>query len=208
MGKLKPFLIQNLVVGILVLVPFAAAVYVIAGLLNFSDNFLFHFLPSDLHPDHFFGFHIPGLGIVLTFLIILMIGLLTRNFLGKQLLKAFEGAISHIPLFRGVYSAVRQFLESLLMNRQEAFRKVVAIEYPRKGIFTIAFVTGTTAPYLKGHLGTEKLYTVFVPTTPNPTAGFYLILPEAETIELPMKVEDAFRLVISCGVLSGKGSSL
>lgn len=137
-------------------------------------------------------------------LIIFLTGLMARNYIGKRMLGALERAVSSVPVLRGVYSALRQFLESLFIDRNQAFRKVVLIEYPRKGLYTLAFVTGSVRPdYFGGGFPVEeKLRAVFVPTTPNPTSGFLLFVPASDCFDVPLRVDEAFRLVVSGGVLT------
>jgi len=208
MNNIRQYFVQNLIFGVIILTPFIATFYVTVALLNFSDTFLFSLLPIRYRPDQVLGFHIPGMGILLTVLIIFAVGAFTKNYFGKKMVTLFEQFIDRIPVLRSVYNALRQFLESVLVNRSSAFKKAVAIEYPRKGLYTLAFVTSETANFLRGHIKDEKIFTVFVPTTPNPTSGFFLAVPESEIIEIPIKVDEAFRLVVSGGVLGDQNKIL
>lgn len=200
----RRFALQNLVVGMIIVVPLAVTIWALLALFEFSDQLLFQFLPPALRPDAIFGFRVPGLGILLSLLLIFGAGFMARNYLGKQALAVVERVFSSIPVLRGIYRAIRQFMESLFVDRSQAFRKVVLLEYPRRGLYTIAFVTGGIEPEeLHANLPRgERLRTVFVPTTPNPTSGFLLFVPESELLELPMRVDAAFRLVVSGGVLT------
>jgi len=204
----RQYIVRNLVFGLLTLAPIILTFYVAVALLNFSDTFLFSFLPEQYRPHVVLGFRVPGLGIVLTILIIFFSGLFASNYLGKKILATLELAIGRVPILNGVYGALRQFLEAIMMNRNKAFRKVIAIEYPRKGIYTLAFVTGSSANYIKEYVANEDVYTVFVPTTPNPTSGFFLVIPKSEALELTIGVDEAFRLIVSGGVLSEKKSPI
>lgn len=202
MERFRKFVFQNLAFGILAIAPILLSIYVFFAVLHFSDNFLFNLLPLKLRPSSLFGRNIPGLGIILTLAIIFSAGLLTRNFVGRQVLKFTEYIIARIPVVRAFYSTIRQFLKSIFMDRSDAFRKVILLEYPRKGLYTLAFVTSISPNPQKD--GTYKdLYTVFVPTTPNPTSGFFLILPDHEAVDVNLSVQEAFRLIISGGVLTG-----
>lgn len=204
--SLKKYILKNFLIGLIVLTPFVATFYVTVALLNFLDSFLFNLiLPEVYHPKNLLG--VPGIGFIITLLIVFFCGVLTNNFFGKALFIRFESAVKKIPILSPVYFALRQFVESILLNSGSSFNKAIAIEYPRKGIYSIAFVTGKSANYLQGHLKGSEVYTVFLPTTPNPTSGFYLVVPIEEAIEIPLKVEEAFKLVVSGGVLSDSKES-
>ncbi len=200
--KFKRFLFQNLVVGFLSLIPFIATIYIFFMVLNFTDTFLFDLLPQQIRPISLIGHNIPGLGMFISVVIIILVGLLTRNFLGKRLINIPERIIRKIPILRSLYAAIRQFLEGVFMNRNDAFRKVILIEYPRKGLHTLAFVTNT---YSNKDKPKEDVYSIFVPTTPNPTSGFFLIVPVSDTKDLEITVQEAFRLIVSGGVIGGTG---
>lgn len=203
MENLRKFILQNLIFGLLALLPIVATFYVFIAVLNFSDNFLFNLLPPRFRPDEWFGRKIPGLGICLTFLIILFAGIFTRNFAGKRIFSFFTGIIDRIPVARTLYTTIRQFLESVFMDRSDAFRKVVIIEYPKDGLFTLAFVTSVTKNDTSNHQNVDELYSVFVPTTPNPTSGFFLLVSNKDTYDVKISVQEAFRLIVSGGVLTG-----
>lgn len=184
--------------------PVAVTAWAVLALLDVSDQFLFNFLPEQWQPDTLIGFRIPGLGILLTLLIIVATGAMARNYAGKRILSTVERMMASVPVLRGVHSALRQFLESMFIDRNQAFRKVVLIEYPRKGLYTLAFVTGSVQP---GYFGENtqsigKMRAVFVPTTPNPTSGFLLFVPTEDCVDVPLRVDEAFRLVVSGGVLT------
>ncbi len=202
MENIRKFILQNLIFGLLALLPIVATFYVFVAVLNFSDNFLFSMLPPKFRPDEWFGRKIPGLGICLTFIIILFSGIFTRNFFGKRIFKIVTSVIDRIPVLRTLYTAIRQFLESVFMDRSDAFRKVVLIEYRKDGLFTLAFVTSITKNPSRDSPN-EELYSVFVPTTPNPTSGFFLMVSNLDTFEVNISVQEAFRLIVSGGVLTG-----
>ena len=182
----------------------ALTAWAVLALLDISDQFLFNFLPKKWQPDTLIGFRIPGLGILLTLLIIFVTGAMARNYAGKRILATLERVMASVPVLRGVHSALRQFLESMFIDRNQAFRKVVLIEYPRKGLYTLAFVTGSvqTGYFGEATQAIGKMRAVFVPTTPNPTSGFLLFVPVEDCLDVPLRVDEAFRLVVSGGVLT------
>ena len=202
MDRIRKFLFQNIIFGLLALLPVIATIYVFMAVLEFSDDFLFNLLPMRFRPQELFGRSLPGFGVFMSLVFIFLTGVLTRNFVGRWILRMAEGIMSRIPVVRTLYSTIRQFMESIFMDRSNAFRKAVLLEYPRKGLFTIAFVT-SISPALDPADGFKELYTVFVPTTPNPTSGFFLVLRDSETYDLNITVQEAFRLIISGGVISG-----
>jgi len=205
--RAQRFFATSLIAGLIVLLPIVATVYVVTAILRFSDTFLFKFLPPEARPDALLGFNLPGLGILMTVGIVLLAGVGARFYFGRKALELMDKLLSSVPLLRGIYSTIRQLIEAVLSSRDKSFRKVVAIEYPRKGLYTLAFVTGSGNPMVGRHAG-EKLQYVFVPTTPNPTSGFLLLVPQAEIIDVDLKVDEAFRLVVSGGILTEKGRSI
>ncbi|AOV17868.1 hypothetical protein BJI67_13105 [Acidihalobacter aeolianus] len=186
--------------GLLIWVPLLITVAVLDMLIGFMDRTLL-LLPPQWRPEALLGYPIPGLGLVLTLVIVLLTGLLAANFLGRRVVALWEALLARIPLVRSIYSAVKQVAETLFAANGEAFRKVLLIEYPRRGIWTLAFQTGTASGEI--HRRTEaEVITVFVPTTPNPTSGFIMMIPRNEVMELEMSVEDALKLVVSLGVVT------
>ena len=175
--------------GLLVVIPIGLTIYILIFIIKLLNNFLpFKFLPY-------------GTGIVLTIILITFIGFMTTNIIGKRLIEMGEKFISSIPLVKNVYTAVKQISDAMLSSKGKNFRRVVLIEYPRKGIYTLAFVTGVS----KGEVQEKtrsNVINLFVPTTPNPTSGFYLMVPGTDVIDLDMSVEDAFKLLISGGMVS------
>jgi len=188
------------VTGLLVIIPVWLTFLIIKFLLGLMDNALV-ILPVRLRPETHLGFQIPGLGLILTIFIILIVGFFARNFLGRRIVRYMELLLERTPLVRKIYSAVKQFTYALLGDKKDQFQRAVMIEYPRKGIWSIAFVTNRmTSPVLAKHLPETSLC-LFIPTTPNPTSGWFLILPESETIPLDTTIEDAFKVIISGGVV-------
>src|SRR5438270_7125411 len=156
-------------------------------------------LPARLQTDALFGFHVPGLGIFLTLAIVLATGALAANFFGRQLLAFGHSVLSRIPIVRSIYGGVKQISDTLFSPEGKAFRRAVLVRYPHPGTWTVALVTGTPEHELAEILGRDQI-SVFVPTTPNITAGFFLVVPRSETIELDMSVDAALKYIISMGV--------
>ncbi len=187
------------IAGLVVLLPIWVTLLIIKFVVDLVDQ-SFSMLPKSYQPDLFLGIHIPGLGLVFAILIVFLTGMLVTNFIGTWFISLWESFLSRIPLVRSIYTAVKQVLNTLFAPGGESFRKVLLIEYPRKGIWTIAFQTGSGFQ-IPGHQAKDELITVFVPTTPNPTAGFILLIPKQDVIELKMGVDSAFKYIISLGVV-------
>jgi len=188
-----------LVTGLLIWIPPAVTFLVVRFLVNLVDGIL-TVAPERWQPDALLGFHVPGLGVLLALVILLVTGMLFANLLGRQLVTAWERLLGRIPFVGPLYRGSKQVAETVLAPDGKAFRKVVLIRWPHHDSRAIAFVTGTALGEVqeKTH---ERLVAVFLPTTPNPTSGFILLVPEADIVPLDMTVEDAFRLVVSLGVV-------
>jgi|TARA_B110000977_G_scaffold29239_1_gene37963 uncharacterized membrane protein len=189
---------RYLIAGVLVWVPLGVTFFVLKFLLEMMDKLLL-ILPIALRPESLLGFSIPGLGFILAFIILLITGAIGANLLGQTALRLSESLLSRIPLVRTIYSSAKQILNSVLSNGGDSFRKVLLIEYPRKGIWTICFQTGTAVKEIQEQLEQQSIM-VFVPTTPNPTSGFIMVVAESETRELDMDIETALKLVMSLGM--------
>jgi uncharacterized membrane protein len=187
------------IAGLLVLLPIWVTLLIIKFVVDLVDQSL-SLLPMGSQPDVLLGVHIPGLGLLFAILIVFLTGMLVTNFIGTWLVALWEKLLSRIPLVRSIYTAVKQVLSTVFAPEGESFRKVLLIEYPRKGIWTIAFQTGSGFQIPGSHVQ-DELITVFVPTTPNPTAGFILLVPKQHVIELKMGVDQAFKYIISLGVV-------
>jgi len=190
---------RYLATGLLVWVPLAVTLFVLRLLINLMDQSLL-LIPSPLRPENLFGFRIPGLGVILTFTLLLATGFFAANLLGKRLLAAWERVLARIPLVSWVYSGVKKVAETLLSPRSESFRKVLLMEYPRKGIWSLCFQTSSALGEVQARTGKEVIC-VFVPTTPNPTSGFIILVSKDEVVELDMSVDEALRMIISLGVV-------
>lgn len=187
------------ITGLLVWVPLAITIWVLALIINTLDQTLL-LLPASLRPGPVFGVSVPGFGVLLSVIVILLTGLVTANFIGQRLLKFWEAVLTRIPVVKSVYSSVKQVSDTLFSSSGEAFRKALLVQYPRQGTWTIAFLTGTPRGDAARHLPGDFV-SVYVPTTPNPTSGFFLMMPRADVIELDMSVDDALKYVVSMGVV-------
>lgn len=189
-----------LIAGLLVWLPLVATFLVLQLLVNFLDQSLL-LLPNAWRPEALLGFDIPGLGIILSLVLVLITGFFAANILGRRVVAAGESLLARIPLIRTVYSGVKRLAETVLGESSTSFRKVLLVEYPRRECWTLAFQTGAPVGEVQDKTAREVL-TVFVPTTPNPTSGFIVLLPKEDVIELDMSVEDGLRMVISLGVVT------
>ena len=187
--------------GLLVVVPIVMTILVIRWLVHFLDSMLTSVLPEALRPDVLYGLPVPRVGMLATLLLILLIGVLTANIFGRSLVNFYERVLDRIPLVKGVYTLFKQVSDTVLKRDRGAFRKVVLVEYPRRGIWAVAFVTGVSEGEVQ-EVTEKRLVNVFVPTTPNPTSGFYILVPIEDMIELSMTVEEAFKLIISGGMVT------
>lgn len=161
-------------------------------------------LPRRFHPDSYLPFPIPGLGVIFTLVIIQIVGLLSANLLGRKVVKTYETILERIPFVRGIYVAVKQLLQQILSPHSDRFRRAVLVEYPRRGIYSIGFVTGVSEGVTQARTK-EKVLNLFIPTTPNPTSGYYLLVPEDQTLPLDLTIDQAFKLIVSAGMV-GDGS--
>lgn len=189
---------RYLIAGLLVWVPLGVTVIVIKFLVELMDKTL-TWLPAKYQPEALLGFNIPGLGVVLAVIIVLGTGIIVANLFGRKLVAIWESILTSIPLVRTIYTSVKQILETVFSSGS-SFRKVLLIQYPRKGLWTLAFQSGTTRGEAQAKTGTE-IVNVFIPTTPNPTSGFFIMVPREDVIELDMSVDDGLKMIISAGVV-------
>jgi len=188
------------ITGLLVLVPLFITIWVVSTLIHTLDQSLL-LLPVTWRPKNMFGFEVPGLGALLTLLIIFITGLIATNFFGQQLIAWWEKLLSRVPFVKSIYSSVKQVSDTLFSDSGNAFRKALLVQYPRQGTWTIAFLTGTPGGDVNNHLHGDYI-SIYVPTTPNPTSGFFLMLPKADAIELDMSVDEALKYIISMGTVA------
>jgi uncharacterized membrane protein len=195
---------RYLIAGLLVWVPLGITLYVMHFLLTSLDQILL-VLPEAAQPRRLVGFDIPGLGVVVAFAILLLTGVIAANFFGQRLIRAWESLLGRIPFVKSIYSSVKQVSDTLLSDKGNAFRKALLVEFPRPGSYTIAFLTGTPATSVAPFLPGEHV-SVYVPTTPNPTGGYFLMLPRSQVRELDMTVDEALKYIISMGVVAPRGT--
>jgi uncharacterized membrane protein len=196
-----------LLAGLLVIVPLGITIWVLEWIVTSLDKTLL-ILPASWHPDKILqglfpgmNLHIPGFGVILAFAILLLVGAVASNFFGKKLVGWGDSLLNRIPVVRSIYSSVKQVSDTLFSDGGNAFRKAVLIQWPREGVWTIAFVTGAPGGDVVNHLHGEYV-SVYVPTTPNPTGGYFVMLKKADCIELKMSVDEALKYIVSMGVVS------
>jgi uncharacterized membrane protein len=193
---------RYLVAGLLVWIPLGVTIFILKILIGFMDRSL-RFVPKQFLPETWLGFAIPGLGIILTLLVVLITGLFVANFVGRGMVGFWESLLERIPIVRTVYSAAKKFAEVVFSESNESFKKVLLIEYPREGLYSLAFQTATELGEVQGRTGEEVVCT-FLPTTPNPTSGYIIIVPKKDIIELDMEIDEAFKMIVSLGVVIPK----
>jgi uncharacterized membrane protein len=191
---------RYLIAGLLVWVPLGITIYVIDFLVTTLDQTLL-LVPPALRPEALVGFHIPGLGVLLSFAILLVTGMIAANFFGLRLIRLWESLLGRIPVVKSIYSSVKQVSDTVLSDQGTAFRKALLVEFPRPGCWTIAFLTGAPADAVVDHLSGDHV-SVYVPTTPNPTGGYFVMMPKSAVRELDMSVDEALKYIISMGVVS------
>ncbi len=196
----KQLIRRYFITGLLIWVPVAITAWVVSLIAGTADQTLL-LLPESLRPHSLLGYDIPGIGIAVTLLVIFITGLLAANFIGQRLVRWWEGLLNRIPVVNKIYNAVKQVSDTLFSSSGEAFRKALLIRYPHPDSWTIAFLTGTPGGDVANHLKDDYI-SVYVPTTPNPTSGFFLMMRRSEVIELDMDVDEALKYIISMGVVA------
>jgi len=188
------------ITGLLIWIPLIITAMVMAWIVGTLDQLLL-LVPERYRPDTVLGFHVPGLGVVLALTILLVTGLIGANVLGQKIVEGWELLLSRIPVVKSIYYSVKQVSDTLFSSSGQAFRKALLVQYPRQGAWTIAFLTGKPGGDPARHLQGDYV-SVYVPTTPNPTSGFFLMLPRQDVIELDMSVDEALKYIISMGVVA------
>ena len=192
------------ITGLLVWVPIVITVWVLTFLVGTMDQTLL-LLPYALRPESWLGVYIPGLGALLTLLVIFLTGLFAANILGQRLVRYWERVMARIPVVNSIYKGVKQVSDTLFSPTGQAFRKALLVQWPSPGMWTIAFMTGTPGGDVANHLQGDYI-SIYVPTTPNPTGGYFVMVPRSAVIELDMSIDDALKYIISMGVVSpGRG---
>lgn len=187
--------------GVLVTAPLVITFYAAYVVVSFIDNTVTGLLPDTYNPNTYLPFSVPGVGLVVLFTTLVIIGFLTANFLGRLLLKWGEAVLDRMPVIRNIYGAIKQILETIMQSKSSAFREVVMLEYPRQGVWSIGFVSGKTKGEVQ-NLTADEMVNVFVPTTPNPTSGFLLFVPRKDMTTLHMTVEEGIKMVVSGGIIT------
>ena len=187
--------------GIIVTAPIALTIYLTWQFIDWVDSQAIPLLPAKYNPENYLPFSLPGLGLLISVVILTFVGFLTANIFGRTLLRTGERLVNRMPVVRSIYGAFKQILETVLSQSSNSFRQAVLVEYPRRGVWTVAFVTGETEGEVAQRLDDEMI-NIYVPTTPNPTSGFLLMVPRRDLIFLDMPVEDAAKYVISIGVIA------
>ena len=190
------------ITGLLALVPLIITIWVLITVIHTLDLSL-ALLPEAWQPKKLFGFNVLGLGALLTLLIVFVTGVVATNIFGQQIIVWWESLLARVPFVKTIYSSVKQVSDTLFSDSGNAFRKAVLVQYPRHGSWTIAFVTGTPGGDVVNHLHGDYI-SIYVPTTPNPTSGFFLMMPKADVIELEMSVDEALKYIISMGTVVPK----
>ena len=196
MSALRKWLLS----GLLTLVPLVITLWVLDWVVSTLDQTL-RILPEAWQPQQLFGMHIPGLGVLFALLIVLSIGALASNFIGNKLVNWWHALLHRIPVVRSIYSGVKQVSDTLFSEKGNAFRKALLVQWPRDGMWTIAFLTGSPGGDVARHLNGLDYLSVFVPTTPNPTGGYFVMVHKRDCVELAMSVDEALTYVISMGVI-------
>ena len=188
--------------GLAVVIPAGLTLYILSFIINIMDNLL-KVIPKHYQPDNLFGIHIPGLGAIVTVILIFVCGLVTRSYLGNRLVRFGERLVGKIPFVRSIYQAIKRIADSLFMDKARSFKKVVLVEYFRRGVYSVGFVTGTPNEEIQNIIGQKNpCVSVFMPLALTPTTGFFIMVPQTELIELRMTVEEAFTLIISAGIVT------
>ena len=190
---------KYIITGLLIWIPLVITLWVLKAIVDLLDQSLL-LLPASLHTENWLGVHIPGLGALLTIVIVFLTGLFATNFFGAQLVEIWHDILHRIPVVNSIYSSVKQISDTLFSSSGQAFRKALLVQWPHQGMWTIAFLTGTPGGGVSRYLPDDCL-AVYVPTTPNPTGGYFVIVKRKDVVELDMTVDQALKYIISMGVV-------
>ncbi len=194
-----------LLAGIIVTAPISITFFIVWQVVDFFDETASTLIPSRYNPETYLPFSMPGLGFVLVLALITLVGWFTASLLGRSMMRFGERILHRMPVVRSIYGTLKQIFETVLANSSRSFREVVLVEYPRRGLWAIAFVTGPTRGEVGEAMGEEDLVNVFLPTTPNPTSGFLLFVPRRDLVHLGMNIEEGMKMVISGGIVTPPG---
>ena len=198
LGRIRTYFLTGLVVA----APISITIFLAWKFISVIDEMMKPLIPEAYNPETYLPFSLPGLGVLLVAVLLITLGALTANLFGRYLLKIGEKVVNKMPVIRGIYSTLKQIFETVISQDTKSFSDIVLVEYPRKGIWAIAFVSGENTSEIKKKLGGEEIINVFLPTTPNPTSGFLLFLHKKDLIYLDMKPEDGAKYVISAGLVN------
>lgn len=193
------YLRRYLLAGIVVWVPIIVTFALIRFFVDLLDTTI-SLLPAAYQPQQLIGINLPGLGVVISMILLLLTGFLATNFMGQHLVAWSESLLDRIPLVRTIYNGTKQILQAILATNSQAFRKVLLVEYPRKGLWSLAFQTGVANSKIKQAMN-DEMVCVFIPTTPNPTSGFLMMIPKSDVCEVDMTIDEALKFIISLGVM-------
>jgi uncharacterized membrane protein len=202
----KPGLLQRLrgdfLTGLVVVLPVFLTIYLVWAVIGLIDSRVLPLIPARYNPENVFGRNIFGLGVLVFLAFTTLVGALTKGFFGRQMLAYVEGLVERMPIVRSVYNGLKQIVETMLNQSGTTFQKACLIEYPRRGLWAVAFVATDTGGEIPGKIGEPDMVSVFLPTTPNPTSGFLLFVPRRDIVALDMSLEEAAKLVISAGLVT------
>jgi uncharacterized membrane protein len=188
--------------GLAVVIPAGLTIYILFFIIDMMDNLL-QVIPHNYHPDNLLQLHIPGLGVIVTVILIFICGLVTTSYFGNRIVRFGERIVGKIPFVRSVYQAIKRIAEGLFMDKAQSFKKVVIVEYPRRGVYSIGFITGSPNGEIQKSLGEKSpCIGIYLPCALTPTTGVFVMIPRNELIEVSMSVEEAFTLIISAGIVT------
>lgn len=196
-GRMRAYLFA----GILVTAPIGITLYLTWVIVHFIDSQVMPLIPQQYNPENFLPFSVPGIGLIVMLVSLTLIGWLTAGILGRWMIRLSEHLMARMPVVRNVYGAIKQIMETVMAQQSSAFREVVLIEYPRRGIWAVGFITGGTVGEVQ-NVTDDTMVNIFLPTTPNPTSGFLLFLPNRDVYRLSMTVEEGIKMVISAGIVT------
>lgn len=197
---------RSLLAGVLVLAPLGVTFWVFFALVGRADGII-GLLPYQMQPETLLGFNIPGLGILLSLLLVAAVGSMMQYYTGRRVVEMYEGLLARVPVLSGIYQGVKQLIDTVFNRKGAHFREVVLVEYPRRGVYCLAFLTNET-PYMKLPAHPDGLISIFLPTTPNPTSGFYLLVPGDDVQRLDLSPEEAFKIIMSAGIVTPEAVQL
>ena len=193
--------------GVLVTAPFALTAYLAWFVVDFVDSRVMPLIPDRYNPNAYLPVGIPGIGLIVAFVLLTAIGALTAGLAGRLLIGFSETLLARMPVVRGVYGAIKQVVSTIVSQQSNSFREVVLVQWPRQGMWTVAFVTGTPTVEIQALSPTRDMVGVYVPTTPNPTSGYLMWVERSEIVPLAISVEDGIKLVVSCGIVTPTGAA-